>query len=217
MWPVQIVIMVGMGLMLPHGPVAAQQGGRAPAAASTATAPAPPRVAIVFKCPKSGTVIETTTQAQINERTSLGADPADPTLCISKSGFTTTETYYSRFSRNIGAEGLAELRQGLADLFAGRKEQFTSRFQTASAGGGRFTYEQTWCRLGSEAIGLAGRQVQTVVFEKAERNLEANFQGVEKIWYDPTSGVWLKRMATAGGETSRNWAINWEVTRITEP
>ena len=59
--------------------------------------------------------------------------------------------------------------------------------------------------------------MQAVVFERTQSNLEGRFQGVEKRWYDPASGVWVKRMATAGGETSRDWGINSELTKITEP
>ena len=170
-----------------------------------------------FKCPKAGTIIEITTSAQIGVRISLGVDASDPTLCRSKVGSAISELYYGLYSRAVSADGLAELRQGLADLFAGRREQFAARFQSPTTGGGRLTFEDTWRRLGSETIVIADRQVAAVAFERAQRNLDGIFQGVEKYLYDPATGVWVKRMAVSGGHTSQNWAVNWEVTKIVEP
>jgi len=138
-------------------------------------------------------------------------------LCKTKRGFSTGEFYYGRFSNNISPDGLAALRQGFADLLAGTRTQFTTRYETAASGGNRFTYEDTWRRIGIETITIAGQPIAAVAFERAQQNLGAIFQGTEKLWYDPSSGVWVKRTKTAGGETSQNFAIDWEVSKISVP
>ncbi len=207
---------MAVGLILSLGTPAWAQRGQ-PAAPAAAPA-APQSRAIAFQCPKAGTEIETNNGTMAETRTSQGADPSDPLLCVSKRSLTTTALHYGFYNRNISAEGLAKLRQGMADLFAGRTESFTAVFDSHSTSGGRFTYEDTWKRLDPETLTIAGKSISAVPFERTQRGMAGNrFQGVEKRWYDPASGVWVKRMRVSGGEQSQAFLVNWEVTKITAP
>ena len=72
--------------------------------------------------------------------------------------------------------------------------------------------------MGPETLTIGGKPVSAVAFERAQRGLAGNtFQGVEKRWYDPASGAWVKRVRVSGGEGSQGFHINWDVMKITSP
>jgi hypothetical protein len=186
-----------------------------PARPPAPAAPAPQVQGIVFKCPKAGTVIEWKTAAQINERTSLGSEAGDPLTCISKRGFATTESLYGFYNKNVSAQGLVDVRRGFGELFAGQKTEVTVRFDAASTGGGRFTYEDTWKRLGSETLTIAGKPISAIKFERTQLNLTNPFKGSYHAWYDPASGVWVKLKTI---QVDRNVPdSDYDVVKITEP
>lgn len=208
-------------LLLGIVPAMAQSGqpaARGRPAVPAAAPAAPASQAIAFKCPAAGLAIDTTMGGQIRERTSQGADPGNATLCLSKSGFSTSSMYFGMFSSGMAPEGLAALRQGMAELLAGSKTEFTARYQAGSSGGRQFMYESTWRRLGTEPLTIASRPVTAVAFERANRGLDGNtFAGTEKLWLDPATGLWVKRARVSGGERDPNFAIDWEITKIVAP
>jgi hypothetical protein len=154
----------------------------------------------------------------IVERTSLGADPSDPTLCIWKERSDTSRSYFSRFSQGMAPEGLSALRQGMADLFAGTRSEFKAEYMGPSVSGNRFEYEATWRRLGAETIMIAGKSMATIVFEQTSRGIRGNTShSVWKLWYAPEVGNWVKNETVSGGGRGRSFDGDWTVHKIIEP
>ena len=125
-----------LGLALTAAPLAVQaQPARpaAPARAAAPTAPASQSQRIEFKCPKAGTVTETTTASRTNDVTNLGPEAADPFSCGWKRGFTTEARIYGFFGHDASEMKGADIRRGMGELFAGAPE-VSFRFQSATRG-----------------------------------------------------------------------------------
>jgi hypothetical protein len=193
--------------------VMAQRQAPSPPAQPRA-APPSPMPPVQFRCPASGTKVESRTDQQVFEWESLGAEADDPTLCHRKSGMWTTGEFYFGLTSRATTDGLAELRAGYQDLFSGRRTEFTVRTSGISVGGQRNDYDNTWKRLPDEAIVVAGRTVNAVVFQHFQQSPRFAGGSTQTLWYDPQTGVWVKRQVTVA--PGNNWGSNWEVVKITQ-
>lgn len=188
----------------------AQPRSAVPAPAASAPSTLPP---VAFRCAAAGVAVQVSNGQMLNDQVSVGPDPDDPTLCRWKRGFTTAESYFGLVSRTT-TEGLAELRAGLQDLFSGKRTEFTVRKSAIAVGGGRNDYDDTWKRLPDAVITVAGRTINTVVFQNTPRALTFPTSSVQTLWYDPALGVWVKRDVVV--HPGNRWGEPWEVVKITQ-
>ena len=188
----------------------AQPRPGAPSPAATAPSALPP---VAFRCAAEGVAIQVSNGQMLTDQASLGPDPGDPTLCRWKRGFTTTETYFGLVGRTT-TDGLPELRAGLQDLFSGRRTEFTVRKSALAVGGQRNEYDDTWKCLPDAVITVAGRTINTVVFQNTPRALTFPSSSFQTLWYDPALGIWVKRDVVV--HPGNRWGEPWEVVKITQ-
>lgn len=202
--------MVWLGLALTAAPLAVQaQPARpaAPARAAAPAAPAPQSQRIEFKCPKNGTATETTTASQINDRTNLGPESADPFTCGWKRGFTTGASIYGLYGADASEMKGADIRRGMGELFAGGAD-VSFRFQSATTAGGQSMFEENWRRVGVETLTTSGAAVPTHVFLRTSVNKNTGNKWVWRYWYDPVSGEWVKRTLVEGNTTTQDYVVS---------
>lgn len=196
--------------------IPAQAQPRPPAVANAPPAqvsPASQMPPVLFKCPANGTAVEVQVEQQLNDSVSQGPDPSDPTLCRWKRGFTTTETYFGLVTRAT-TDGFAELRTGFQALFSGQRTEFSVRKSSLAINAGRNEYDDTWRRLPNETLTIAGRTMNTIVFENDQRAVQMPAVGSQKLWYDPATGIWVKRQVKVQAGT--RWGSDWEVVKISQ-
>ena len=197
--------------------VAAQSVTGAPARqtpAATPQSPAPQASRVEFRCPSAGTVVTTKSAISITDWTSLGAEPTDPTLCLRKQGFTTTERYFGIYGQNTVGSSAAELKKAMMDIIAGTRTDFSFRYKLNQGEG--WNFEDKWTRVGAETLTIDGKKIETLVFEQTQQNLTRPFKGTAKWWLDPLSGIVLKR-AVVSAEPNYPWGEQFEVTKIVSP
>jgi len=198
---------------------AAAQSGRAPPARQTpAAAPqasAPQASRVEFRCPSAGTAVTQKSATAVTDWTSQGADPTDPTLCVRKQGFTTTERYFGIFSRTVAGSGTADLKKAMSEIISGIRTDFILRYEV-NQGSERWKFEDRWTKVDIEALTIDGRKVNAIVFEQLQQNHTRPFKGIAKWWLDPSSGVVMKRVVVSAGP-NYPWGDQFEVTKIVAP
>jgi hypothetical protein len=183
--------------------------------AASSRPPAAPAGKVEFRCPAAGTVVTTKSSTAVTEWTSQGADPSDPTLCIRKQGATTTERYFGLVGRNTAGSRVAELKKGMGDIIAGSQTEFSFRYDV-NQGTERWSFVDTWTRVGSETLTIGGRNVETIILEQTQQNLTRPFKGTARFWLDRSSGIWMKRVVVSA-EPKYPWGEQFEVSRISAP
>lgn len=177
--------------------------------------PPAPTAKVEFRCPSAGVTVTTKSATSVTEWTSQGADGSDPTLCIRKRGFTTTEQYFGIFGRNIAGASVADLKKSMQELIGGTRNEFSLRYEV-QAGSERWTFEDKWVRVGIETLTVGGRRHETILMEQMQQNLTRPFKGTARWWLDPSSGILLKRTVMST-EPNYPWGENFEVTGIAGP
>jgi hypothetical protein len=191
--------------------VAAQRPAPTPSAPPNVAAPNT-RPAVQFQCPANGTKVRYKDEHQIYGYESLGPAADDPTLCRSKSGmWSTNELFFGQISRNITV-GLDEVKAGFHDLFTGRKTEFSVQTSGLSVDGTRNEYDNLWTRLADEPVSVAGRSITAVVIRHEQQSPRFAGQSSQTLWYDPQTGVWVKRQVSAA--PGNRWGTSWEVFQI---
>jgi hypothetical protein len=196
--------------------IPAKAQSRPPAVANPPAAqvsPASQMPPVAFKCPANGIAVEIRVEQQLNDSVSQGPDPSDPTLCRWKRGFTTTEIYFGLVTRST-TEGLPEIRAGFQGLFSGERREFSVRKSSLAINSGRNEYDDIWRRLPNETLTIAGRTMNTIVFENDQRALRMPAVGSQKLWYDLATGMWVKRQVKV--QPGTRWGSDWEVVKISQ-
>ncbi len=160
--------------------------------APAAQPPAAQSQRIEFKCPKEGSVTEIESQGQVRETTNLGPMPDDPVKCRWKRGFSTGGNLFGFWGFET-----ADIRRGMTELFAGAAE-VSFKYQGGGSGGGQWTYEDTWRRMGTETVTIAGAPVVAHVFQRTNHNQTMGGKWVFRLLFDPASGEWVKRTLVEG-------------------
>jgi len=109
----------------------------------------------------------------------------------------------------------------MQDLFSGKVSKVSFEtdvtFANVRRTPGPRTYLNTWSRVGEDVLAIDGRQIRTVVFDyEREGEYLVGFHGKWKIWFDPSSGLFLKGAFTPIKGTPRE-NPDWQVVSITVP
>jgi len=169
--------------------------------------------AVPFACPKAGTTVNLPDGRVL---TYQGADARDPLVCVvsdsgSQVGPKLLYNYYSPDSDT------ADVRAGMRDLFAGQsKVAFT---YTTVRGSYAVTWNHTWTRQGAATVDIAGRKVDTVIFELEARAPTGTFHAKYRRYFAPAVGVWVRNEVTNLGSALFPALSNttYQVTSITIP
>jgi hypothetical protein len=143
-----------------------------------------------FRCPAPGT------RATYGGATHIfrGSDPDDPAICVREVNGTERRHLFNLLPLPMREERPA--RQALAALWPlepGRSASF--QHSVAAANNDTFVQRETLRVERAETVLLAGRQRDVVVISRA---IEAQWwAGHETHWYEPASGLFLKRESTA--------------------
>ena len=180
-----------------------QQPGRSTLVGDTAR--------VQFKCPLKGTIVEYQSGVTIQHVTFSGSDPSNSDICVSTSSRGVNTVLFGIYPTTINAD-LAAISRGFLALFEGSQAEFVVQVSDTKQS---TLYEDRWIRLGRETLTIAGVNVDTIAFGRRQKGQSGNnFVGSEKRWYDPVSGLWLKREVRLQGG---RWGNEWEVTRYIVP
>jgi len=176
-------------------------------------APAASMLPLQFQCPANGTNTSVQDFAQIVTVNYFGTTGA-PTLCQFARSGGTASNYHGQYPPGVSS-GLGQLRAGFAALFAGTQTTFSGDYTVDFLGGRQAFFNDTWTVLGVDTLNIGGMPVRTLVFQREQRGRVGNgFDGVERQWFDPASGVWVKRQVI--NTNGWSWGPDWFVTSITQ-
>jgi hypothetical protein len=168
---------------------------------------------VEFRCPADGTRVVTN-----NDTTTYrGADPADPLVCLSSTATDPQRRHlYNYWTLPAPAE--ADLRRGMAAVWPaapGRRATFTV-VRTDNTGR-TWQYNETFHVERAERVVLAAAPRDTLVITRTTRGLGGNtFLGTNTYWYDPASGVFLKRTVQISGR-STSTVPQFEAVALEQP
>lgn len=190
----------------------AQNAPQNSAPPASSYAPASLFLPMAFRCPANGVSTQVQDFAQIVTVNYQGTT-GDPTLCQFTRSGQSQSNYFGQYPLGVSM-GLGQLRTGFASLFAGTATSFSADYRVDFLGGRQATFNDTWSVLGVDTVTIGGQPVRTLVFQRIQRGEVGNaFQGTERQWYDPASGVWVKRQVI--NTNGWSWGPDWFVTSIT--
>jgi hypothetical protein len=174
-------------------------------------APAATLLPMQFQCPANGVSTQVQDFAQIVTVNYYGTT-GDPTLCQFARNGVSQSNYYGQYPLGV-SQGLGALRAGFASLFAGTATSFSADYRVDFLGGRQAYFNDTWTVLGVDTLNIGGQPVRTLVFRREQKGEVGNaFDGVERQWFDPASGVWVKRQVI--NTNGWGWGPDWFVTSI---
>jgi len=171
-----------------------------------------------FTCPKPGTVVKSANGMSVVYH---GTEPGDSVVCLKTSSIgRDLKELYNWYSVDSGRDPTAA-RAAMQDLFSGKVSKVSFEtdvtFANVRRTPGPRTYLNTWSRVGEDVLAIDGRQIRTVVFDyEREGEYLVGFHGKWKIWFDPSSGLFLKGAFTPIKGTPRE-NPDWQVVSITVP
>jgi hypothetical protein len=150
-----------------------------------------------FHCPKPGTAVRFNNAE--DPVVFSGFDPADPLICLGR--FPNGKAFRRVAAFVVPPSGQERaIRDGLAPLFPIPPSSMAS--DTAQFGyyqgyrnepaTGQFI--ERWTRIGSETLQIAGKPVETVLFQQEIDNTQSyGSLGIRwRLWFAPESGVWVR-------------------------
>jgi hypothetical protein len=144
-----------------------------------------------FTCPNAGTVA----QYQFGRVQYQGAAQSDPYLCALVNIYGKNVPLLFNFY-GARASDYSTIENALVPLFAKQIKSASFVFQSTLNNGHELT--ETWTFLRTEEITLSGRNISTDVLElRRQRKLGHSYDFRWTLWFDPVTGIWIKRELTA--------------------
>ena len=149
-----------------------------------------------------------------------GADPSDPSICISVSEGPGSGVNYGRELRRIfgyydlvtfpiNCDNIAKASTGLQAVLFGNATE--ARFQLTLGMRGRgyvWTQNETWRRVGQEVITIDGHVMDAVKLELVtEPGGGSTYYAVWELWYDPIHHFFLKGHMKSGNARIQDFQV----------
>lgn len=162
-----------------------------------------------FRCPPSGYRITTSVGGSIEY---LGADPAEPTVCLGKTQGGIVRRPFA--VSELASQDPATVRREIGKLYPARpggEVRFIGNGQ-GGIGGTQFNY--SWKVLGFERISLAGMEIDALMLQVQQQGLGDNYHNSKRTyWLDRTTGAVVKMQVTLIAGSLGGWQ-SWEAISI---
>lgn len=165
-----------------------------------------------FACPNAGTIVVSGGQKYVWD----GYEPDDPVICdgTHPDGRHIRRLYGWFDPDDIAPGGDRSVRLALQALFSGKKSEVTFRIITKEG----VTDSYTWRRLGQEILKFGVRFADTTIYQSDEffvllrGSTPVGCGRRSKLWFDPTTGVFVKAklvsMYGPGEPSGRGWTVH---------
>jgi len=172
-------------------------------------APAATLLPAPFNCPARGTTTQVENYAQIMTITYQGS--VGPATCQYTANGVTTSSLYTQYPTATVTQGLDAIAAGFAQLFAGQATSFSAEYVISTVGFSTLKFKDTWTVLGVDTLQVGGQPIRALVFQRVQEGERGSaFRGTERQWWDPVSGLWLKRQVI--NTDGWSWGPDWRVT-----